>query len=451
MTEARLTYGVLSLSGRLPDGTEFGALVPPHWNGTLLLDLDFLSAWAMPNYQALFARGYAGAGTVRNYTDPIGGQYIKPWVDRTLAVADGVAADLGAPERVIAWGVSRGGHVALATAQLHPERIDGAIPRGVYGGAASLMNQALDLMFALKALLAPGDNRLPLVNLSAGPATPTPIGLEPSLTAWKEVVADAQSSPQGRARLALAAAIAQLPDWVDAAAQRPDEWDEAAVADGWARNIKTRIGAAGTFSFMRPAFETSAGGNFSWNVGVDYWRLLTGRRQEIVKGLYRRAGLDIEADLDAIETAPRIAPDPDAVWFLQDPSVNFSGVLRVPVLTTMTIGDALLPITGLWALQEAVRRMGHEDMLRMTFTEAVGHCAFTPAEDLALVETLNRRLDTGQWADSTSPDALNALAARFNHGGGKFINYTLEPFGRAFLLGDAFPNVRSAQAQGAPQ
>jgi pimeloyl-ACP methyl ester carboxylesterase len=310
VTGDTLTCETLSLSDRLSDGIQFGAVVPPNWNGTLLLDLDFLSAWRMPNYQALFAQGYAGAGTVRNYTDPIGGQHIKPWVDRTLAVADRVAADVGRPKRVIAWGVSRGGHVALAAAQLHPDRINGAIPRGIYGGAANLMNQDLDLMFALKTLLAPEDDRLPLVNLSAGPATPIPIGLEPGLAAWNEVVGKALWTTQGRARLALAAAIAQLPDWVDATAPRPDEWDEDAIADGWARNIQTRIGAAGTFSFMRPAFETSAGGNFSWNVGVDYWHLLSGHRQEIVRTLYRRAGLDLHADLDAIETTPRIAPSP---------------------------------------------------------------------------------------------------------------------------------------------
>ena len=115
-----MNEAVLSLSGRLPDGTDFGAVFPPNWNGTLLLDLDFLAAWETPTYKSLFAQGYAGAGTMRNYTDPLGGQYIKPWVDRTLLVLDRVSAGFGSPRRVISWGVSRGGHVALATAQLYP-------------------------------------------------------------------------------------------------------------------------------------------------------------------------------------------------------------------------------------------------------------------------------------------------------------------------------------------
>jgi len=449
MTEAELFCDALTSSDVLPDSTAFGVVVPPNWNGTLLLDLDFLSAWRMPIYQALFAQGYAGAGTTRNYTDPVGGQYIGPWVDRVLAVADRFAADVAEPRRVIAWGVSRGGHVALAMAQLHPERVDGAIPRGIYGGAASLMNQDLDLMFSLKVLLAPDDDRLPVVNLSAGLATPVPIGLEPGLSAWNEVVADAQSSVQGQARLALAAALAHLPDWVDGSVPRPSRWDERAIADGWARNIRTRIGPAGTFSFMRPVFETSAGGNFSWNVGVDYRRLLAGHRRDIVRSLYLGAGLDLEADLDKLDSAARIAPDPGATWFLRDPSVNYGGDLRVPVLTTMTIGDALLPVSGLDALRSAVLRSGEGDMLRMTFVEAVGHCVFGLGEELALVETMRRRLDTGLWTDSTSPDVMNELAARFDPGGGRFIDYELDKFERAFLLGDPFPHVGPDTSVGA--
>jgi pimeloyl-ACP methyl ester carboxylesterase len=428
-----------NVSGRLSDGSAFGAVIPARWNGTLLLDLDFLTAWGTPTYQALFAQGYAAAGTARNYTDPIGGQHIRPWVDRTLEVSERVAAETRSPDRVIAWGVSRGGHVALATAHLHPDRIDGAIANGVYGGAATLMNQDLDLMFALKALLAPDDASLPLVNLSAGPATPAPVGLEPGLSAWRQRLEHAASTAAGRARVALAAALAQLPDWIDATRPRPQEGDEDAVADGWLRNVRTRLEPTGTFAFMRPAFETSAGGNFSWNLGVSYPDLLTGSRRAVVETLYRRAGLDLDTDLRRLEATERIAPDPGAAWFLRDPSVNFDGALRVPVLTMMTIGDPLLPVTGLWALLAAVRRAGCGDMLRMTFTEAVGHCAFGVGESLATVAAMNRRLDAGTWAPEPSPDAMNTLARGFSRDEARFIPYDLEPLGRAFLLGDPFP------------
>ena len=57
---------------------------------------------------------------------------------------------------------------------------------------------------------------------------------------------------------------------------------------------------------------SSAGGNFSWNTGVDYRRQLaaSGNAQQ-VRALYRAAGLDLDADLGRLEAAPRIAADPD--------------------------------------------------------------------------------------------------------------------------------------------
>ena len=271
-------------------------------------------------------------------------------------------------------------------------------------------------MFTLKALLTPHDSNLPLVNISAGPVTPRPVGLESGLAAWKDLLTRARSTPDGRIRIALAGAIAQLPDWVDGTAPRPDGDDDEAIAGGWLPNIRMRIGSAGTFSFMCPVYETSAGGNFSWNVGVDYRRLLTGKRKRIIERLYRRAGLDLKKDLEAINRTPRIAPDSQAAWFLQDASVNLGCVMGVPVLTMQTMGDPLLPVTGTWALQEATRRAGYGSMLRMTFTEAAGHCSFSVAENLAMVETMKRRLDSGRWDNAASPMIMNQLGESFNQG-----------------------------------
>lgn len=437
----------LSQSGKLADGTDYGIVVPPNWNGTLLIDLDFLTSWQTPTYQALFAQGYAGAGTARNYSDPMGGQYIKPWANRQLEAAELTEKRFGKPKRTIAWGNSRGGHVAQAIAQLYPDRITAAIPKCIYGGAATLMNQDLDVMFALKALFAPHDDSLPLVNLPSGEAARTPNVRAAELAAWNDLLTRAQSTAEGRARVALAAAIAQLPDWVDAAVPRPKGDNEDAIADGWLRNVRARIGAQGTFSFMRPAFEMSAGGNFSWNVGVDYKHLLSGKRKKIVEALYRRAGLNLEKDLDAINQMPRIGPDAKAAWFLQEPSVNFNGDMRVPVLMMMTIGDQLLPVTGTWALKESVRRAHHEDMVRMTYTESVGHCNFSVAENLAVVETMRRRLDSGQWDTSTAPQTMNQLADSYKRDGGKFIAYDLEPMERAFFLGSAVPRAAQKSAK----
>ena len=49
-------------------------------------------------------------------------------------------------------------------------------------------------------------------------------------------------------------------------------------------------------------------------------------------------------------------------------------------------------------------------MLRQVFVHRAGHCAFTPAETVTAVQTLENRLATGQW-HVPSPAALNAQAA----------------------------------------
>jgi hypothetical protein len=57
-----------------------------------------------------------------------------------------------------------------------------------------------------------------------------------------------------------------------------------------------------------------------------------------------------------------------------------------------------------------VHAYGKEAMYRSAYVRGAGHCDFTVAESAAAIETVLRRLDTGNWG-STDPDRLNALAA----------------------------------------
>src|SRR5579875_3523794 len=56
--------------------------------------------------------------------------------------------------------------------------------------------------------------------------------------------------------------------------------------------------------------EGRAGGNYSWNTGVNYFDQFRRSidRQE-VKALYQQAGLNLQQDLDVIQEAPRISAD----------------------------------------------------------------------------------------------------------------------------------------------
>lgn len=95
----------------------------------------------------------------------------------------------------------------------------------------------------------------------------------------------AQQTPAGRARIALAAAYLNLADW--APGQQPPARDDFA---GQERQQYDWL-AQGLLGFIVPArwsVEQSAGGNTSWNKGVDYAGLLReSARAEQVAALYR--------------------------------------------------------------------------------------------------------------------------------------------------------------------
>jgi hypothetical protein len=72
-------------------------------------------------------------------------------------------------------------------------------------------------------------------------------------------------------------------------------------------------------------------------------------------------------------------------------------------------------------------------MLRQIFVHRAGHCAFTPAETITALQTLDQRLNTGIWKNLSVSDLNNEaafLGAEFN----VFeVNDTLVPTAPAFL------------------
>lgn len=141
--------------------------------------------------------------------------------------------------------------------------------------------------------------------------------------------------------------------------------------------------------FARAELEARAGGNPSWNTGVNYRDQLndsaSGRE---VRALYKQAGLSLDKDLDALNTAPRIKADPGAVAYLNR-YISFNGDLNIPVLTMHTTGDGLVVNQDEQAYASVVRSEGDSNLLRQVFVHRAGHCAFTPAETVALPSSLN--------------------------------------------------------------
>src|SRR5204862_1373283 len=103
----------------------------------------------------------------------------------------------------------------------------------------------------------------------------------------------------------------------------------------------------GTLPFVmsgRYFIEAAAGGNGSWNVGVDYAALVArSPYRHVVETLYREAGLDLRADLANLTAHAAVRADPAAIRWLERTSVP-SGHVDVPVLDLHTIYDQLAPV-----------------------------------------------------------------------------------------------------------
>jgi pimeloyl-ACP methyl ester carboxylesterase len=397
---------VTTLTGTLPDGATWKAEVPPNWNGTLLL---YSHGYRFPGANPpsdvgdpltggfLLGHGFALAGS--SYANT--GWALQEGIGDQLAVLDEFRQQVGAPSTTIAWGHSLGGIMTAGLVQAAPQRFDGALPMcGVLAGAVGTWNQALDGLFAFKVLLG-GGAPLDIVRIT-DPAT--------NAQRANQILAAAQSTPQGRARLGLVAALGDSPGWTDPTKPEPARED-------FETRLANQIGSIASLGipfgfFARAELEARAGGNPSWNTGVDYARQLDRSiDREEVEALYESAGLDLHADLRTLNGAPRIGADPGAVQYLTD-HVSFNGELGgVPVLSIHTDNDPLVGVEQEQAYASAVDRAGGDDLLRQAFVHRAGHCTFTPAETLAAVQTLLDRIHGHSWRGvRTDPAALNARA-----------------------------------------
>src|SRR5215468_9543330 len=397
--------GVTTHTGTLPDGATFLIEVPSPWNGTLLLYSHGYVTPGSPNPARdvgdpgtrafLLANGFALAGSSYAHT----GWAIHEALPDQIATLDTFNALVGTPTRVIAWGHSLGGIITAGLIQRFPNRFDGALPMcGVLSGGVATWNQALDAAFAFKTLFNFG-GPLQVVHITNPPA---------NLALAESILASAQATPQGRARLALVSALGDTPGWFTPLSPEPAATDYAsqeANQFAWGSQV--------TFPFafaFRAELEARAGGNPSWNTGVNYLADLAKSADfsEVV-ALYRAAGLSLTKDLLTLNSAPRVKASPNAAAYLVK-NISFNGRIAVPVLTMHTTGDGLVVPENEQAYRSAVGRAGRASLLRQVFVHRAGHCAFTPAETVTAVQTLENRLATGRW-HGPSPAGMNAQAA----------------------------------------
>jgi hypothetical protein len=366
----------------LPGGARWTAEVPAAWNGTLLLHSRGYAAEAGVPEAAparyrdeLLAAGYALAGS--NYGS--GGWALAEAVPAQEQTVAAFARRYGKPRRVIAYGFSMGGLGTTALAERRHPVIDAGLSLcGSTGGSLAMMNMGLDGAYVFRTLVAPR-SAIRVVGISDDRANAALVAT---------AAAESGKTAAGRARMALAATLAGIPAWVPplSGESREELFERQRAALAHAIPM-------GVF-LPRAEQEHRAGGNFSWNRGVDYAaELAASGREEFVRYLYRRAGLDLSADLAALSVAPRIAATPSAVAYM---AANYTptGRPRVPLLAVQALGDTVTSPS----LQQGYAAAAKGRMMQSLYLAQTGHCAFTGEQVLDALGRLGRRLDSGTWS-----------------------------------------------------
>jgi hypothetical protein len=419
-------------TGSTSDGGTWIADVPSDWNGTLLLyshGYGTLSPQDAPDpgtQAALLADGYALAGS--GY-DPNGslwalGSAVRDQFQTLQAVKRTVLPSR--PSQVLAFGTSMGGLISALEDQQSYGRLDGALTTcGLVAGGIQLNNYQLDGEYALDKLLA-GD-AAQLVNYASQSDAAT------AAVTLNNAAAQAQTTPQGRARLALAMSLMDVTTWApgqsmpgvyDYAAQEEQQYNEEFVANPVMIFVETG----------RQQIELAAGGNGGWDVGVNFAKMLAHSSYYAeIHALYQAAGLSLREDLKTLTSGADIRASDKAIRWLQQTSVP-TGHLQVPELDLHTISDQLVPVQQENYYHRRVRQAGSRALLRQAFVQRQEHCNFTPAELIAGVQALQHRVSTGSWDQVALPSSLETAATALNLGDAAFA-----PFWPDRLTGDNGP------------
>jgi hypothetical protein len=419
-------------TGTTSDGGTWIADVPSGWNGTLLLyshGYGTLSPQDAPDPNteaALLNAGYALAGS--GY-DPNGslwalGSAVRDQFQTLQAVKKTVLPSR--PHEVLAFGTSMGGLISALEDQQSDGRLDGALTTcGLVAGGIQLNNYQLDGEYALNKLLA--GNAAKLVNYTSQGDAVT------AATILNNAAAQAQTSPVGRARLALAMSLMDVSTWsngetmpgvYDYSGQEQEQYDMEFIANPVMIFVETG----------RQQIELAAGGNGGWDVGVNFAKLLSHSSYYAeVHALYQAAGLSLHDDLTALTHGANIRASDKAIRWLQQTSVP-SGHLQVPELDLHTIADQLVPVQQENYYHGLVRKAGDKDLLRQAFVARQEHCNFMPGELLAGVQALQHRVQTGSWDSVALPSSLESVATSLNLGDAAFT-----PFWPDRLTGDNGP------------
>jgi len=369
------------------DGAEYVFIMPPRWNGILVIyahgysfDIPPPAAfYANPDWPTdeptaqsiLLEQGYALAGSAFS----AGGWSVKEGIHDTIALVKNIRRLIGGygcwPSRTVLFGVSMGSLIALRQAEVQgfwDWWFDGIVAGcPLTAGATRMVDLSLLFNLAFDAAFLNGTTG------AWPPEWGTPQNIPPNFDFDYEV-------------LPILLELLYLPEAIGAFEfQRlisflsADDYYPSPTDDG---TLLT------DFYFSTQAIseiETRAGGPVSQNLGNQY--SLQPAEIEYLASL----GFPAAPSLAFMNANNQFAAPPTARDYLKK-YADLSGKIRMPVLTMHTFVDGLAPPTGDTLYKASVEAAGCSRLLYQTYTTGAGHCNFTQKQLVTAINTMAKWL-----------------------------------------------------------
>lgn len=386
----------LEMEGVL-NGAAYVIRVPENWNGTLLLyahgyspypvtapDAAFPGAPSIPGdttEELLLANGYAlAASGFRN-----AGWNVEEAIQDTQRLLVFFKRTIAHPKRVLIYGGSMGGVVALKSIEMYHGLYDGAVPICA-PAMGSTRNADLKLDYTVAYAAAFGWEP------SWGDIGDLPDGDE-GLAVYQQVMGHffgnfmQLADPAVFARFEFMRLVNDMPLGAFYQTMAPMPGPGAA--------LNMNLGY-----YLRYELEARAGGPAAQNADHVYRLSGADRARLLMLGMTDEEMDDLLAQMNAMAN---IEAKRSARQYLK--RFDFSGLIKAPVLMLHNIEDPLAIVESTQAYYETVAARGRDDLLVRVYTDRPGHCNVTPEQVLALFQAMEGWLDTG-----TAPSADALLA-----------------------------------------